>query len=324
MLHRCWQGGGCDTPAIRCPCGAHPRGSLPTPDLGCAEPRSGWRARVPVPRRGEASADPARVPRREQRPGTGCRVVVAHTGREHRHPDRRCIRRCRRRCRCPRPPGWPGGVSACHRRGAGRWGGSAGAHAHRRRARVLPDDTRQRATIVAGSHRKGSISEATAATSSLRPPGESSTATFAATRSRTSPRTRSARWMQPVCGTSSTRAPSPLHAPAATRWMWILSGWRRGSPGGVRVSGTGACSGPPAASPRTASRPPTRSMRSVLRHSRQVWAIARSPRPCAPPTEPPSPRPRPRQAARPRARVDGSDDRRAHRPQPSGGPGCEA
>ncbi|WP_396121961.1 bifunctional DNA primase/polymerase [Aestuariimicrobium sp. p3-SID1156] len=85
-----------------------------------------------------------------------------------------------------------------------------------------------------------------------------------------SPRTRSARWTRPGCGTSSTRAPSLHHARAAARWRWMLSGWRRGSPGGVRASGTGACSGRPAASLRTASRPPTRSMRWVLRHSRRV------------------------------------------------------
>jgi hypothetical protein len=154
-------------------------------------------------------------------------------------------------------------------------------------------------------------------------PDESSTATRA-TRSPTSPRTRSARWMRPVCGTFSTRAPSPHHVASGGSMVVDLSGWRRGSPGGVRASGTGACSGPPAASPRTASHPPMRSTPWVLRHSRRVWAIARSPRPCALPTEPPSPHPRPRQTAGARARVGGSVARRAHRPQPSGGRGCEA
>jgi len=70
--------------------------------------------------------------------------------------------------------------------------------------------------------------------------------------------------------------------------------------------------------------PTDASMLWALRHSRRVWAIARSPRPCAPPTEPPDPRPRPRQAARPGARVDGPVARRAHRPQPWGGLGCDA
>ncbi|MFZ2623878.1 MAG: bifunctional DNA primase/polymerase [Propionibacterium sp.] len=80
----------------------------------------------------------------------------------------------------------------------------------------------------------------------------------------------------------------------------------------------------PVASPRTASRPPMRSMRWVLRHSRRVWVIARSPRPCALPTEPFSPHPRPRQTAGAGTWVAGSVVRRAHRPQPSGGRGCEA
>ena len=147
---RCWRGGGCDARSIRCPGRAHPRGSLLTPDLGCAEPRGGWRARVPVHRRGEASADPPWVPRREQRRRPGRRVVVADTECERRNPDRRCIGCRRGGCRCARPCRWSRCLASGLRGGAGGWGGSAGADPDRRRARLLPSHVGRRAAVVAG------------------------------------------------------------------------------------------------------------------------------------------------------------------------------
>ncbi len=98
--------------------------------------------------------------------------------------------------------------------------------------------------------------------------------------------------------------PRPVASPRASSGSMEVDAERLA----VWVAGRGegernrACSGPPAASPRTASRPRTRSMPWALPHSRQVWVIARSPQPCALPTEPPSPHPTPRPSARPRER----------------------
>jgi hypothetical protein len=116
--------------------------------------------------------------------------------------------------------------------------------------------------------------------------------------------------------------PRPVAPPRASSGSMEVDAERLAAwvAGRVRASGTGACSGPPAVSPRRASRLSTRSMRWGLRHSRRVWAIARSPRPCALPTGPPSPH----LAVGARARVAGSIARRARRPQPWGGRGCEA
>ena len=80
---------------------------------------------------------------------------------------------------------------------------------------------------------------------------------------------------------------------------WMLSGWRRGSLA-VRASGTVGLFWAACRLAENGVRLPRRSMRWVLRHSRQVWAIARSPRHVRSAYRPPS-SPHPHASAEPGA-----------------------
>jgi hypothetical protein len=222
-------------------------------------------------------------------------VVVEVAVREHRHPHRCRIRGRGRRCRRARDRHRIPRIPRCAPSRPCRGVGGARAHPLRRPPRLLPGAPRPCAVVVAGSASAcrfpGDGGYIIAPPSKvLRPGGVRAPYRLIVASGDTPVPVDAARlreFLDPRTPIPLDRARPALIGSSGGGRMRRCSpvGWR----GVVRVSGTGACSGPRAVSPKPAPRPTQPSTHWGRRQSTRGWGRGRSWRRSAPPTAPPTP-----------------------------------